>query len=217
MIKIGMTLRLQALEEEESSNYRSKVVEQEGSTIYIDYPINETTGRTNIFPKGTTFNVSFVDQSQTVYQFKTEIIGKKMGKIPMLMIYFSQDDMIRIQRREYVRVNSALDISIHDMKSIKKPFHSITTDISGGGLCALYPIEELYHNGDVVDICVVLPMENERTEYIMTEASVIRIFKKDEADKPLLTLEFKDISERDRQLIIRHCFETQLKNRRREL
>ncbi len=212
-----MTLRLQSLEDEQTPSYRCKIVEHQGETIYVDYPIDETTGRTNIFPKGTSFNASFVDQSDTVYEFKTEIIGKKKGQIPMLMIHFSEEELKRIQRREYVRVNSALDISIHDTKGIRSPFHSITTDISGGGLCALYSLNDSYQSGEIVDICVVLPMENEQLEYILTEAKVVRVFSKGEVDKPLITLEFKDIPERDRQLIIKHCFEIQLKNRRRQL
>ncbi|CQR46708.1 Flagellar brake protein YcgR [Paraliobacillus sp. PM-2] len=216
MIKIGATLKLEALEEEETSSYRSKIVGQEGTTIYIDYPINEMTGRTNIFPKGTIFKVNLVDENQSVYQFITEITGKKTGNVPMLMIHFSQDEMVRIQRRKYVRVNSSLDVAIHDHEGLKEPFTTVTNDISGGGLCILLPIDGIYNIGDMVDICVVIPLENERIEYVHAEATVIRIFKKEDANISLLTVEYNNISENDRELIIRHCFEVQVKDRRQK-
>lgn len=216
MIKIGTTLTLTTLGEE-AHEYRCKVVEQEGTTIYVDYPIHEETGRTNIFPKGTEFTAYYVEDGASVYQFETEIKGKKQGKLPMLLLHFPYDQLTRIQRREYVRVNSTLDISIHNPEEDEEPVISITNDISGGGLSLLIDDINSFHADDVVSLYIVLPMDNGSIHYINAKAKVIRAFQKKQASKPLLTLEFVDITEKNRQLIIRHCFEVQLRIRRQQL
>ena len=60
-------------------------------------------------------------------------------------------------------------------------------------------------------------MESGRTEYVSAHAEAIRVFKKKDANKALLSMKFTKIAERDRQQIIRYCFEVQLKMRRQNL
>ncbi|GAA5415387.1 uncharacterized protein YpfA [Paraliobacillus ryukyuensis] len=219
LIKIGIPLTLETIQnEEEHTKYRCKVVEQEESTIYIDYPINEKTGRTDIFPKGAEFSVSFIGKDEAVYQFFTEIKGKKQGNMPMLLLHYPKDKLNRIQRREYVRINSTLDIAVHDLSNEKEAYTSITKDISGGGLSVVLPNDQLqYDEEELVEILLVLPMNNGNTEYIKAKASVVRMLQKKDMHKPLLTLKFHDILEKDRQQIIRYCFEVQLRERRQRL
>ncbi|GGM22756.1 hypothetical protein GCM10011351_05730 [Paraliobacillus quinghaiensis] len=218
MIKIGTTLTLVSENEKsELIHYRCKVVELDHSVLYIDYPINEQSGRTDIFPEGTIFQANFVGEDQSVYQFQTEIKGKKMGQIPMLLLDYSKNDMTRIQRREYVRVTTALDIAMHDPNHMYQAITTLTYDISGGGLSIVFPHDYNVKPGDEVEVWLVLPMDSGKTEYVTAYAEAIRIFQKKDANKALLSMKFTKIAEKDRQQIIRYCFEVQLKIRRQNL
>ncbi|WP_112181196.1 MULTISPECIES: flagellar brake protein [Paraliobacillus] len=218
MIKIGTTLTLEAENEDgETHRYRCKVVEMKGSTIYIDYPINEQSGRTSIFPKGTIFQANFIGNDQSIYQFDTEIKGKKTANLPMLLLHFPKDDLKRIQRREYVRVLTTLDVSIHHANQIDQPFTTITYDISGGGLAIILPSNHAVEPGKTVYMWLVLPMQSGETIYVTAEAEAIRTYQKKESDRQLLSMKFTNINEKDRQKIIRYCFEIQLRERRKDL
>lgn len=217
MIKIGTTLILEA-ENEEANNirYRCKVVEMDGTTIYIDYPINEQSERTSIFPKGTIFQASFIGDNQSVYQFDTEITGKTTANVPMLLIHYPKDDMTRIQRREYVRVMTNLDISIHDPNQVEHAFTTVTHDISGGGMSIVLPEDRSIEYGKMMDIWLVLPMQSNEIMYVAAQAETIRTYQKKDVTRKLLSMKFTEIDEKDRQHIIRFCFEKQLQARRLE-
>lgn len=218
MIKIGTTLTLEAENEDgKAHRYRCKVVEMKGNTMYIDYPINEQSGRTSIFPKGTIFLANFIGNDQSIYQFDTEIKGKKTANVPMLLLHYPKDDLKRIQRREYVRIMATLDISLHDANQIEQPFTTITYDISGGGLAVALPSNQTVEPGKTSEIWLVLPMESGETIYVTAQAETIRTYQKKETDRRLLSMKFTAINEKDRQQIIRYCFETQLKDRRKDL
>ncbi|MCT2537403.1 flagellar brake domain-containing protein [Aquibacillus koreensis] len=218
MIKIGIPITLEYRVEDKIERYRCKVVELEGSTLYIDYPINEETGRTGIFSKGTTFNVNYVGTDNSVYRFETEVKGKKNANIPMLLLHYPEDNIVRIQRREYVRIMTAIDVSVHDTEGTIAPFTTITFDISGGGLSILLPDDQhTFKPNQIVAVWLVLPTESGPFSYVHSSAEVIRVNHREQGKKSLLSLKFKQIRDKDRQDIIRYCFENQLKERRRGL
>ncbi|WP_170287578.1 flagellar brake protein [Aquibacillus halophilus] len=217
MIKIGTPLALELNNNGDISRYRCKVVEYEDNDLFIDYPINVITGRSDIFPTGTEFNASFVGNDNSVYKFNTEIVGKKNINIPTLILDYPEKDLVRIQRREYVRVDTAVDISVDD-PTLKIPtITSVTNDISGGGISIVLPTSYPFESGMLLDLCMVFPMESGTFEYVLAEAEVIRVIKRREGQKDLLSLKFIAITDKDRQTIIRYCFEKQLKTRKKGL
>lgn len=218
MIKIGtmITLEKQA-DDEELQQFRCRVVEKKGSTLYIDYPINTKTGRTDFFPNGTFLFAYFVGEDQSIYKFYTEIVNRKREKVPMLLIRFDQNKLTKIQRREYVRVNANLDVSISDPEGELDTFTTITKDISGGGLAVILPPDVEVRPAIPLDLVIVLRMKDDKIDYVFTQAEAIRVFNQSEDSKQLLSMKFINIYEQDRQKIIQFCFETQLKARRKGL
>ena len=218
MIKIGtmITLEKQA-DDEELQQFRCRVVEKKGSTLYIDYPINTKTGRTDFFPNGTFLFAYFVGEDQSIYKFYTEIVNRKREKVPMLLIRFDQNKLTKIQRREYVRVNANLDVSISDPEGELDTFTTITKDISGGGLAVTLPPDIEVKPAMPLDLVIVLRMKDDKIDYVFTQAEAIRVFNQSEDSKQLLSMKFINIYEQDRQKIIQFCFETQLKARRKGL
>ncbi|GAA4061542.1 MAG TPA: flagellar brake protein [Bacilli bacterium] len=218
MIKIGTILTLETSDDdEEIKRFRCRVVEQKGSSLYIDYPINTQTGRTDFFPKGTFLFAYFVGSDQSIYKFYTEIIDRKREKVPMLMLRFDQNKLKKIQRREYVRVDASLDVSISDPEGKLETFTTVTKDISGGGLAVVLPENIEIKSGTPFDLVIVLRTKDKDIDYIFTRAESIRIFELTKEAKQLLSMKFVDIYEQDRQHIIQYCFETQLKERRQAL
>ncbi|MCZ0701846.1 c-di-GMP-binding flagellar brake protein YcgR [Natronobacillus azotifigens] len=218
MIKIGTNLTLEREGPDGvCERYRCRIVELKSHTIYIDYPINVKTGRTDIFPKGSSFSAYFVGEHDSVYTFETEIKGKKKNKIPMLLLHIDFSKIQKIQRREYVRVDANLDVSVHHPENNFLPFTSLTTDISGGGLAILLPENHKMKAGQLLAIWIVIPTTKASNLYVSVEAEAIRIHEKNHQNKQLLSVKFKDIGEKDRDKIIQFCFDTQLKERRNQL
>ncbi|GAE91346.1 hypothetical protein JCM21714_294 [Gracilibacillus boraciitolerans JCM 21714] len=214
MIKIGNFLQLEQLNEE-STTYKCRVIETKNKKIFIDYPINERTNRTDIFPVGTHFVVSFIDNN-SIYSFNSEIIGKgKVKNIPTLMLSFESDNLKKIQRREFVRISVLLDVSVHSLEQTFESFTTVTHDISGGGMAVLVNSDLKVMEGESLDIMLVLSLDD-KLEYLHIIGKAIRIIDRKE-DKNILSIKFEDIEPRDQQLIVRYCFLQQLKERRKGL
>ncbi|UFT97642.1 flagellar brake domain-containing protein [Radiobacillus kanasensis] len=215
MTKIGLPLTLEYGVNGDSELYRCKIVEHEDHLIYVDYPIHTITGRTGVFETGTEFYASFVGKDNSVYQFETQVRAKKNVNIPTLVLGFPGDEnLIRIQRRQYVRIESSLDISIHDSEGAIAPFTTVTQDISGGGLSVVLPSNHSVKPGMILDIWMVLSMDSGSNEYIHAKAKAIRVHERDE-HVSTLSIKFNEIKDKDRQTVIRYCFEKQLLNRKK--
>lgn len=218
MIKIGTILTLETkYDNGDVKRFRCRVVELKGSTLYIDYPINTQTGRTDFFPKGTLLFAYFVGSDQSIYKFYTEVLDRKREKVPMLLLRYEQSKLKKVQRREYVRVDANLDVSVSDPEGEIETFTTVTKDISGGGLAIILPENIEIKSGISLDLVIVLRTKDKNIDYIFTRAESIRVFALTKEAKQLLSMKFVDIYEQDRQKIIQFCFETQLKARRRTL
>lgn len=218
MIKVGTMLTLEhGHEQDEIQRFRCRIVEQKGTVLYIDYPINTQTARTDYFPKGTFFFAYFVGEDQAVYKFYTEIVDRKREKVPMLLLRFDQNKLKKVQRREYVRVDASLDVAISDPDDEEKEFTTVTKDVSGGGISVIIPDGIQIEPTTALDLVIVLRSKDDEIDYIFARAEVIRAHEKTKESKSLLSMKFIDIYERDRQHMIQYCFETQLKERRQLL
>ncbi|WP_138416922.1 flagellar brake protein [Aquibacillus sediminis] len=215
MIKVGTTLNLESINNNEDvERYHCKVVETEQDVIFVDYPINDQTGRTSIFPKETVFSASFVGEDSSVYRFDTSIYEKRtINNIPVLMLAFPSEKLERIQRREYVRIQASVDIAIHSVHHEFEPFTTVTQDISGGGASIFTPKHLQLQPGTIVDVWLVIPNENGKNNYIHTVSEVIRVKDNENHSSGSLSLAFSEINEKERQHIIRFCFEKQRKSR----
>ncbi len=212
-IKIGTLLQLEPTYTERIEKFRCKVVEQRDNIIYIDYPTNVITKKTAFLIDGSEFRATFRTEDKQSYAFNTEVIGRKAGNIPMIMLHCPQEDeFIKIQRREYVRVETPVDVAVQ-FKDNK--YQLVTTDISAGGLALILKGNIAFQDGDDIKLTIVVPFANGDVNYVVTEATVVRIFEKD--DKTIATIQLTDTDDIDQQHIVRFCFERQLLNRRKEI
>jgi c-di-GMP-binding flagellar brake protein YcgR len=135
MIAIGEPLFLEPLFSDKKDKYRCKVYDVKDERLYIDYPSNKNTNRTEYFYDGTQFKASFVDKEKNIYTFHTELLGRKIEKIPVLIITLPKEEEIhKVQRREFVRIETLLDTAIINQNDSCPPFNSVVLDMSAGGM-----------------------------------------------------------------------------------
>ena len=212
-IKIGTLLQLEPTYTERIEKFRCKVVEQKDNILYIDYPTNVVTKKTAFLIDGSEFRATFRTEDKLSYAFNTEVIGRKAGNIPMIMLHCPQEDeFIKIQRREYVRVDTPVDVAVQ-FNEFK--YQLVTADISAGGIALILKGDVAFKDDDDVKLTIVLPFANGDVIYVVTEATVVKIFEKE--DKTIATIQLTDTDDIDQQHIVRFCFERQLVNRRKEL
>ncbi|TFB23952.1 pilus assembly protein PilZ [Filobacillus milosensis] len=220
MLKVGMKLTIETFKNGEvEDRFQCKVAEMTKNNIYIDYPINERTGRTALFMDGSEFKVSYVADDGNVYVFSSEIVGRKKIKIPVLAIRVPLKSEVRkIQRRQYVRVDVSLDVAIHPVDDEKPSLITRTVDISGGGIAVIGSgLEKGYQSGDIMKLTIVLPFQSNDYNFFTSDAEVIRCIAGTDASSPKITYKFVNVDEKQREKIIKYCFEKQLEKRRKVL
>ncbi|WP_227936169.1 flagellar brake protein [Alkalihalobacillus deserti] len=219
MITIGTTIFLELEEikefEKKKTRFRCRLVDRTDSIYVIDYPIKEETNKPSFFFDGTEFRASFV-VDDAVYAFDTEIIGRRKGNIPVLLLKDpGKDKYMRIQRRNYVRVETSVDAAIYPIEKGFAPFRSITLDLSGGGCAILIPQDQSLPEAGELNVWLILHMQSGDIMYVKAYCKIVRVFQPRPDARLRASLQFLDVDERDQQKIIRFCFERQLALRRK--
>jgi c-di-GMP-binding flagellar brake protein YcgR len=217
MITVGEPLYLEPLFSDKKDKYRCKICEVKGDKLYIDYPSNEATNRTEYFFDGTQFKASYVDKEKNVFTFRTELLGRKIEKIPVLIITSPKEEEIhKVQRREFVRVETLLDTAVKNSDDLYPPFNSVVLDLSAGGMLLSLPIKHTVSKGDILECLTVLPMQSGEKIYLDLKCKVLRILDGHAKDRQRAPLQFDNIDQKARQHIIRFCFEQQLLMKKKE-
>ncbi|HHY73145.1 MAG TPA: pilus assembly protein PilZ [Bacillus bacterium] len=217
MLNVGDTLSIEIKNADEFERFRSKIVDRRGEQLFIDYPVSEKTGKIAFFLDGTEIRVSFHAKDSAVYMFDSQIVGRKKENIPMIIIsYPGKEKLLRIQRREFVRIDSTLDIAVHPVNNEDfQPFTSITVDISAGGAAILLPTNHKIKSQMQLFCYLVLPLSNGEYYYIKALCKTIRIISGTKGSKDIVSIQFLNLSQSETQQITRYCFDKQLSERKR--
>lgn len=211
MLKVGDIINLEPTNHSNAEKYRCRVVERTENKIYIDYPVNDKTGKTVFLLNGTKLKAYATGDSTSAYFFNTEVLGRVKQNIPMIVLSFpGEDDMYKVQRREYVRVETPVDVAVHSLHGDFSPFVSITHDISAGGASIILPHSINLVPGSELTTCFVLPIDSDDIQYTSIKSRVIRIDEGKNGQKNRASIEFLDATEHDRRILIKFCFERQL-------
>ena len=117
--------------------------------VMIDYPTHIETGQTAFFMDGTQLLVSFTDNLKISFAFETEVSGRLNKGVPMLKLaYPGNDRLVKIQRREFVRVETAIDVAV---KKDGLTTQLVAGDISAGGIAINLPNPVLFVEEETVD------------------------------------------------------------------
>jgi c-di-GMP-binding flagellar brake protein YcgR len=211
-LKIGTALTLEPTYTDRVEKFRCKIIEQDKNILYIDYPINMATNKTAFLVDGSQFRATLVSDENISYAFNTEVVGRKLDNIPMIKLHCPpEEEFIKIQRREYVRVNTAADVAVEYNNNFSQ---YVTEDISAGGLAVYLRDDNIpFNEGAEVRLTIVLPYMNNDIRYVQTKGNVVRIFEKNRIK--IASIQFMDMDHLERQYIVRFCFERQLMTRRK--
>lgn len=218
-MKIGTTLHLsmQDPRNEGVLNLRCNVIEIDKDFLYIDYPINIITSKTVYIEDHTILNGVYTGKDKVPLHFPTKVVKKLKLTVPALAIELPHEEKIkRIQRRNYVRVRTVVDLAIHSQNGEFGSFTTITADISGGGVSIVLPKDSYLKTGDKVIQWIVLPMQSKQIEYIKAEGEMIREIQSNHGVNTA-SIRFTTITNVERQKIIRFCFEKQREARSKGL
>lgn len=215
-LTIGTTLFLEPTYTERVERFRCRVVEMTDEHLFIDYPVNTVTKKTAFLVDGTQFRGTFTDDKKISFAFNTEVIGRRGGNVPTIILKRPQtpEEFIKIQRREYVRVETPVDVAVTTMEDMRHQ-QFVTEDISAGGVALKLREKPSFNEAEEITVTLVLPFVSGEICYITTEAIVVRIFERDALK--LASIQFTDTDDVDKQHLVRFCFERQLEARKREV
>ncbi|HLQ97270.1 MAG TPA: flagellar brake domain-containing protein [Candidatus Dormibacteraeota bacterium] len=209
-MEIGNKLNLfiKDFESEKMIEYRCTIIGIDHDCLLIDYPIHKETQRTGFFPNGTVLLATYIDQDKNLYQFRTKIQKRITLTIPGLAIDIPKKEEIKqIQRREYVRIMTAVDIAIHPIDDSFSPFTTVTNDISGGGMSIIIPHKIKLKEKQTVIFTMVLHLKS-KIKYVHLQGEIIRIYQQNKEFRTA-SIRFISITDKIRQLIIQFVFEKQ--------
>ncbi|WP_062198297.1 flagellar brake protein [Massilibacterium senegalense] len=219
MMQVGMPLFLERVDDnDEIITYRSRIVELNDTSIYIDYPINQQTGKVTFLLENTPFTAWYVGViDQAVYRFFTTVSKRVYKEIPMIELTRPEvKDIERIQRRQFVRVETAVNTACHPIHQPFEPFVTVSEDISGGGMSILVPDTCKWEPDWEVNLYFSIYQKGDQPVYYQQLAKVIRLTEvKELENRKRVSLEFVDIDEKVRQELIRFCFQHQLKMKKK--
>lgn len=217
MIKIGNTVYIEVSNDpstNEKTTYRSKLMDSIDGYFVVDTPVHKETGKSGIFMLGTEVDVWFVGADDAVYSFSSEITHRQRGKINRFYLKNpGKDHYTRIQRRNYLRIDAAVDVAVHSKTESFDPFVTTTIDIGGGGIYIVLPEQIELKKEEMVDVWLVLHLQDGVIHYVKTRSKVVRVENKEKGFPNRCSMQFIHIDENDRQKIISYCFQQQILRR----
>ncbi|AZB43358.1 pilus assembly protein PilZ [Bacillus sp. FJAT-42376] len=215
MLEIGNLLTLE-LTDEPGDVYKCKIVSLDEGTFSIDYPLNEKTGKTAFIMNGAMLSCLIVGADQNPYRFETAVMGRKKENIPVIILKKPDPrDLVKIQRRQYVRIDTDVNVAVHSPFNAFEPFVTVTSDLSAGGASLILPKNAGLKEKEQLIVWMAMPLNDGTISYVTIDSESIRIIE-DSSGVTKATIKFHDVSETDQQKIVRYCFDQQILHRKKE-
>lgn len=216
MLKIGSALTLEVLSGKKEI-LRCKLHDKVNGGLLVDYPTSEDSGRTVFLQNGTELLVTFITEQDEVYRFKTVVKGKRKNNIPMVVLEEpKQENITKIQRRQFVRIDTSNDIAIHPLQGEFDAFATVTENVSGGGAAIVVPNHVQIVPGLEVMIWLSLPYQDGSIEHLNLNAEIVRV-EEQKNNKKIASLKFDKLDDMNQQKLMRFCFEAQIQQKKQGL
>ncbi|MCZ8512914.1 flagellar brake domain-containing protein [Paenibacillus filicis] len=214
--KVNQVLHIQinSIDEEEAKQEcKSRIADITDTYISMEVPINEKSGKLKRLYPGDELSAYFITEGGVKNYFNTSVLGFTDDVIRLVLIKKPEPDAItKVQRRNFLRVPAELEIAVKFSEQLK--FVSLTDDVGGGGISLVCDSYIPVSSGYTVSCWLLVPYKNNQIEHVPFKSEIVRV-KPMENSKQQVMLRFSEITDRDRQKIIRFCFERQLDFRKR--
>ncbi|HHY13140.1 MAG TPA: flagellar brake protein [Thermoanaerobacterales bacterium] len=199
LLSIGTRLEIHSAK----SIYTSQVENIVNDSIIIGLPMKASNYMKVV--RGRMLKLGFVSKGN-YYYFIGEVQNIIWGDIPLLEIV-KLGDIEKIQRRSFYRLKSLINITA---KKGDKNITAVGKDISGSGMCIVS--RKKVEVGDELNIFLNLKCFGK----IQVKGKVVRVeYKKEEPYPYESGVEFYDLTESNRETIIRYIFKEQRRIRQR--
>ncbi|WP_248925399.1 flagellar brake protein [Paenibacillus hamazuiensis] len=214
--KIGQILYIQVNsidEEEAKQEYKSRIADVTDTSISMEIPIHEKTGRLKRLYSGDELSVYFITDGGVKNYFTSTVLGFKEDIVRLVMIKRPDPETItKVQRRNFLRVPAELEIAVKYSDQLQ--FVALTDDVGGGGISFICDGYVPLQSQQSVSCWLLVNFKNNQIEHVPFKGEIVRI-KPLETGRQQVMMRFQEISDRDRQKIIRFCFERQLDFRKK--
>ncbi|CAM3571024.1 flagellar brake protein [Marinicrinis lubricantis] len=198
--------------EEENRHYKTRVADVKQDTLYIEVPLDERSGKWRRLHTGEQISVQFVDSDGIHYFFSTTVLGSTSDQVKLYKISKPQPaDVSKSNRRNFLRVPAKLEVALKATDEIR--FTCMTDDVSGGGIAVYCSNTYQLHSNQEVSGWILIPYKSGEIEHAHFQGEIVRT-KPLENHIQLAMIQFTDMRDKERQKIIRYCFEFQLSNRK---
>lgn len=207
VLTVNQRLEIMLAKGPQAERYPSKVEEATESYLLLAMPMSKGVP---VLPQSDTVFYGRMVMGGAVWLFASRFLDKRLR--PVLMWVCSPAyDFRKIQQRAFVRLETALPVILRPAVDggDAQPVSATTRDIGGGGLQLV--TRELIPQG------VVVKVEFDLGEFkIFTGSAVVVRAEYDNFRKICcLGLKFVDLSERERDKIIKYIFKRQLERRQK--
>lgn len=227
--RISLFVREHGEADERETEYVVRIVEITDLTFITEIPL-DAKGYIRVLLPGDQVRVGFA-RGGAYFTFSSTVVQVLHEQVPLLELEKPSPEQIKkIQRRQYFRVPVMLQAELQKMSAGEasrkiteeehrtrledQPTMRVTlVDLSGGGF-ALRHAERLLEPGQRVRGRIVLPLRK-GDETVVFQAETRRVAQEGTTGLYLISLEFIDMTEKSRDLILRYCFQCQLEMRRR--
>ncbi|MGG1551754.1 flagellar brake protein [Paenibacillus ferrarius] len=207
-------MQMNSIDDEEAKvEYKARITDVTAESILIEVPINEKTGRLKKLFQGDEISAFYLSQDGVKHYFSTVVTSFREDVIRQVELRKPEPDAItQVQRRNFLRVLAELEIAVKVSEQLQ--FIGITEDVGGGGISFICEGNIPVGLGASVSCWLLAPFKNGLIEHIPFIGEVVRV-KALETGKQLVMVRFSDIADRERQKLIRFCFERQMDFRKR--
>jgi c-di-GMP-binding flagellar brake protein YcgR len=200
-------------EEEAKTEYKSRLADMNDETFALEIPLHEKSGRLKRLYQGDEINVCYLTEDFVKNYFNTSVIGFTKDRVPLVIVRRPSPEAItRAQRRSFLRVPAELEIAVKYSKQLQ--FVTVTEDVGGGGISFRCEGDIPLPDSAAVACWLLVPFKNGSIEHVPFKGEIVRV-KRLDSGKQLAMTRFTEITDRDRQKIIRYCFERQMDFRKR--
>lgn len=199
-------------EEEAKQEYKSRISDISNDYITMEVPLSEKTGRLKRLFVGDELSVYFLTDGGVKNYFTTTVLGFREDVVRMVLIKKPEPEAItKVQRRSFLRVPAELEIAVKMTEQIQ--FVTMTDDVGGGGISMLCEGNIPLKSQDTLSCWLLLPFKSGKVEHAPFKGEVVRV-KPLESGRQQVMMRFADITDKERQKVIRFCFERQLEFRK---
>lgn len=205
---IGLAVELVVMEGEYVGKYRTRIEEVGERILAVGAPFDH--GEVVPLREGTKVKLTFWDEA-AAYSFEGKIMQRIAVPIPMFILELP-DSVDKVQRRNFVRVPAFYPTAFRSVtkEGLSDLQKGTMLDISGGGMRFL--TKDRVENQSLLYVHITLPKGE-----LKTPVRVCRVENMDDSKHYRVSVEFHDISERERDQIIHCVFDIQRALRKKGL